>query len=525
MADVTTRMRPGGDIEFSVAFGAAETSKTIQIDPAFNDGQRYPYIYRGFLVIPNWTNAVTLAAAFTITSNSSTITLDNQHSALARNGTREMPNLTVENSRSVTLTCTLSGVPGGSGGTLKGILFSKLVGGAPNASDGVVDSDVNVAEFGGVAVQLDDTDKPAVSIYGAASAAGDQELSVESGGEVKTSLYAYNAAAADTAVTCEATGELDANVAMIAGVAPQIDDTDKLGVSLYAKSSAAGDKEVLADSDGHLQVDVLSTTGTSDVNVAQIAGTATAAGAGAVDAGTQRTTLASDDPAVVALQIMDDWDETDRAKVNPIVGQAGIAAGAGAVGATVPRVTLASDDPGVALLGTIDADTSSLAGCVGGTELQVDLVGNAVNVSQFGGVNVQLDDTDKPAISLYGKNSAAGDTAIGVTSNERVKIQKIPIGTTNATVDLPANSSNPQEIDCSGAGVHELHVYVAEEWRWCVAADQATANTNIASDASSVILPAGYWAFCCSESSNKFYARSNDASALTDGLRYWFGEV
>lgn len=75
------------------------------------------------------------------------------------------------------------------------------------------------------------------------------------------------------------------------------------------------------------------------------------AGAGAVDTGTQRTTLASDDPAVTALQIMDDWDESDRAKVNLIVGQAGIAAGAGPVGATVPRVTLASDDPAVAALG------------------------------------------------------------------------------------------------------------------------------------------------------------------------------
>ena len=51
----------------------------------------------------------------------------------------------------------------------------------------------------------------------------------------------------------------------------------------------------------------------------------------------------------VAVEIMDDWDESDRAKVNPIVGQAGIAAGAGAVGATVPRVTLASDDPLLAL--------------------------------------------------------------------------------------------------------------------------------------------------------------------------------
>jgi hypothetical protein len=67
-------------------------------------------------------------------------------------------------------------------------------------------------------------------------------------------------------------------------------------------------------------------------------------GAGAVAAGVQRVTLASDDPAVTSLAVIDDWDESDRAKVNLIVGQAGVAAGAGAVGATVPRVTIATDD-------------------------------------------------------------------------------------------------------------------------------------------------------------------------------------
>jgi hypothetical protein len=78
------------------------------------------------------------------------------------------------------------------------------------------------------------------------------------------------------------------------------------------------------------------------------------AGAGVVGTGVQRTTLASDDPAVTALQVVDDWDESDRAKVNLIVGQAGIAAGAGAVGATVPRVTHASDDPAVTALQLVD---------------------------------------------------------------------------------------------------------------------------------------------------------------------------
>ena len=69
---------------------------------------------------------------------------------------------------------------------------------------------------------------------------------------------------------------------------------------------------------------------------------------------TGAATLAEQQSQTTALQIIDDWDESDRAKVNPIVGQAGVAAGAGAVGATVQRVTLASDDPGVVSLALID---------------------------------------------------------------------------------------------------------------------------------------------------------------------------
>lgn len=79
-----------------------------------------------------------------------------------------------------------------------------------------------------------------------------------------------------------------------------------------------------------------------------------AGGAGSVGATTQRTTLASDDPAVTSLQILDDWDESDRAKVNPIVGVAGVAAGAGAVNTGTQRTTLASDDPAVTALQIMD---------------------------------------------------------------------------------------------------------------------------------------------------------------------------
>ena len=64
-------------------------------------------------------------------------------------------------------------------------------------------------------------------------------------------------------------------------------------------------------------------------------------------------TEAKQDTQITSLSVMDDWDESDRAKVNPIVGQAGVAAGAGSVSTTVQRTTLASDDPAVAHLANI----------------------------------------------------------------------------------------------------------------------------------------------------------------------------
>jgi hypothetical protein len=101
----------------------------------------------------------------------------------------------------------------------------------------------------------------------------------------------------------------------------------------------------------------LTTGGTDqDVNLVAVAGEAVTAGAGAVAAGTPRVTLASNDPAVVALQIIDDWDESDRAKVNPIVGQAGVAAGSGAVGVTVQRTTLATDQAAMTTVAALKAE-------------------------------------------------------------------------------------------------------------------------------------------------------------------------
>lgn len=80
----------------------------------------------------------------------------------------------------------------------------------------------------------------------------------------------------------------------------------------------------------------------------------------------------------VHTAIMDDWDESDRAKVNLIVGQAGITAGAGAVAANTPRTTLASDDPAVVALQIID-------NMISGNEAQVDVITVPAPLSTTGG--------------------------------------------------------------------------------------------------------------------------------------------
>lgn len=54
------------------------------------------------------------------------------------------------------------------------------------------------------------------------------------------------------------------------------------------------------------------------------------------------TFAVQDATAQASLSVIDDWDESDRAKVNPIVGQAGVAGGHGTVGATTQRVVWAN---------------------------------------------------------------------------------------------------------------------------------------------------------------------------------------
>ena len=119
--------------------------------------------------------------------------------------------------------------------------------------------------------------------------------------------------------------------------------TDEISSAHYQKVKLVDgttDSTTVVAVDGGVEANALRVTIASDstgvLSVDDNAGSLTVDNAGTF-------AVQEDGAALTALQIMDDWDESDRAKVNLIAGQAGIAGGTGVDGATVPRVTLATD--------------------------------------------------------------------------------------------------------------------------------------------------------------------------------------
>lgn len=220
----------------------------------------------------------------------------------------------------------------------------------------------------------------------------------------------------------------------------------------YAKATAPTD----VSADGDIANAWLLRNG-AQVVAPQIGGTLLAAGAGTATAA-QRSTLASDDPAVTALQIMDDWDESDRAKVNPIAGQAGVAAGAGAVSALTQRATLASDDPAVASLGVIDdwdesdrakvnvivgqAGVTAGAGAVAANTPRATLASDDPAVASLG-VMDDWDESDRAKVNpIAGQAGVAGGSGTVSALTQRVVLATdvaLPTGS-NAIGKLSANS-------------------------------------------------------------------------------------
>ena len=156
--------------------------------------------------------------------------------------------------------------------------------------------------------------------------------------------------------------------------------------------------------------------------------------------------------SATSLAVMDDWDESDRAKVNPIVGQAGIAAGAGAVAATVPRMTLASDDPAVVDLAAMEVLQTTIAGDTTSLDAKVPALGTAV-MAASSPVTIATDDTMTAAANaLLGTIDADTSTlssayTAGTTSHRKEEID--PLSAQYATVSLISNEAVATALDTS----------------------------------------------------------------------------
>jgi hypothetical protein len=121
---------------------------------------------------------------------------------------------------------------------------------------------------------------------------------------------------------------------------------------------ADGDHTVLqTDDEGNLKVVVTSGGTDQDVNLVGINGVAPSVGAGTVGTGVQRVTLASNDPAVSALGAVADAAVTNPASSASVIAAlkgaltylANFVFGAGTATAAL-RTTLASNDPAVVAL-------------------------------------------------------------------------------------------------------------------------------------------------------------------------------
>jgi len=126
-----------------------------------------------------------------------------------------------------------------------------------------------------------------------------------------------------------------------------------------------------------------------------------------LNAGSGGSDLATDDIGSVHYQIV-------KITYGALDSQTIAASGAGAVSAGVQRTTLASDDPAVALLTTVDADTSTIAGDT--TSIDAKLVSGTV----IGDVN--LGATDNAVLDQIEVNTSYGDSVGGGTEAAALRV-------------------------------------------------------------------------------------------------------
>ena len=195
---------------------------------------------------------------------------------------------------------------------------------------------------------------------------------------------------------------------------------------------------------------------TPNINLHRVGGQPTDTGTGNVGNATIRATIADDDTNLAAIktaiEIMDDWDESDRCKINPIAGQAGIAANAGAMDALTTRVTLAIDDTQYGAVGA----ASDVDGNIHG---QLRYIGEAV-----GGVASTVD-RDVTNATGTGSGSLA-TTSLSQAADLKsvtVKLDGALAAGETFTVTLDASDGAAYDADLR---VYDMGTAGTTSWNW-----------------------------------------------------------
>ena len=212
----------------------------------------------------------------------------------------------------------------------------------------VVNNTVDVRQLSGSSWSVSVNDAFRTTVASALINADDRlRVSLETGGSGLTDTE-LRAASVDVQQASGAIWSVSVNDAFRTTVASAlINADDRLRVSLETGGSGLTDAELRATAVPVTQVSGASWSVEAAVTFDQ------AQDEGEADGRTLRVVHAGDvavstnalatSPDVVALQIIDDWDESDRAKVNPIVGQAGVAANQGETDVRTIRVIHAGD--------------------------------------------------------------------------------------------------------------------------------------------------------------------------------------
>ena len=194
-----------------------------------------------------------------------------------------------------------------------------------------------------------------------------------------------------------------------------------------------------------------------------------------------------------AVEIMDDWDETNRAAVNLIPSQVGITAAAGAVAANTPRVTLGSDDPAVTHLGTIAGDTTSIDGKITACNTGAVVVASgAITETNSGTISTNTGTIAGDTTSIDGKITACNTGAVVVASGAITETNRGTISTNTGTIAGDTTSIDGKITACNTGAVVVASGAITETNSGTIAGDTTSIDGKItACNTGAVVIASG----------------------------------